>query len=483
MKKHETRIYKHVKHFNSDRSVSKHDVVKYESITRVDNASRSFGEKFGSSFPLSSFFNFPTFLVIFLLIILLPAFTLYTSNPSSYSSAQPVDDFAEFVDYGEMLGVPVLNISTYSEEEFFEDYHGISWNDYAASQGIEILSLTNLIRNGQFITDLNSDGLANYWYKAPVSSVPSLINGQQRITSFGGHSGELDLFYILANPFPVGNYYVSVGDFSGSVSSPFLVLFYLNDTNENSSIYSSFTTIPSSVSSIVSISSSESTGLLQFSFYKTGSNYSNTDYIQADNISFFNSSTYTKTQIDTALAHYGYLDYNVTYNLVDVSDPNYQAVYDAYWISGLFDQYLAEYGATSTGVELEVLDLNHKLFNAYRLGDELDVYNSSGDFDLVNYYDTNLYAFRDLGLPVVNGFVNLLGPNSLLIRTTTYLSMFWNYTLGALLIGFDQGMVDDAISDTVDFNAGNSYEDWNSDGVINWWESFLQSFANMNIYD
>jgi hypothetical protein len=161
---------------------------------------------------------------------------------------------------------------------------------------------------------------------------------------------------------------------------------------------------------------------------------------------------------------------------------DYNSVYDSYY-SGEYEQYFLNYGATASGDPIDVLDLNDELFLAFRLDDELDIYNATDEFDLVNYYDTNLYAFRDLGLPVVNGFVNLLGPNSLLIRTTTYLTMFWDYTLGALLIGIDQEMVDDAISDTVDFNSGNNYEDWNSDGVINWWESFLQSFANMNIYD
>lgn len=173
---------------------------------------------------------------------------------------------------------------------------------------VDYLSLTNLIQNGQFTSDSNSDGLADYWLK---SDTATLNNGIQYITS----SGSQGFLYVLSNITVGQNYYMYL-DYITTESG-----YYYNITTMGQETFQ--TGVGSGKYSIV-MQANNNPGT--FPVFYNVAEYS----IGVDNVSLFNSSTYTKTQIDTALTNFGYLPYNITYSLPDSTDADFTDRYVIY---------------------------------------------------------------------------------------------------------------------------------------------------------
>ena len=76
--------------------------------------------------------------------------------------------------------------------------------------------------------------------------------------------------------------------------------------------------------------------------------------LSIDDVSLFNSSTYSKTQIDTALSNYGYLPYNVATSMYDETDLDFQDAYAEFF--GSYEDFviedLGEFGYVDYSVDI-----------------------------------------------------------------------------------------------------------------------------------
>jgi hypothetical protein len=184
------------------------------------------------------------------------------------------------------------------------------------ADGVTVLSLTNLIQNGQFSVDSNNDGLADNW-SIPDGGTPSIVSGVQRVY---GNNILYGVSLLQERVLTGGQnyYYACVG--SGNASTDFTRQIYFrtgydfmyNSTTPFTNLSTIFTSATNNVQFKYIIRHVPATIPLP-----------STAYMAVDNVSLFNSGAYTKAQIDTALSKFGYLTYNTAYSLPDVTDGDF----------------------------------------------------------------------------------------------------------------------------------------------------------------
>ena len=197
------------------------------------------------------------------------------------------------------------------------------------TENITVLSLTNLVQNGQFsngttgwtggtlsVVDGKLNSTAVSQYGATFQSIGAVVAGQNsyfRWTDFFNSSNQVSVRVqnITATPYTV--YY--------SRSA--------NNTNISDSVIFTF--------------SASSNAAITITDNRAGSWTTST----LDNVVFFNNiGSYTKSQIDTALGWSGYLTYNTAYSLPDTTDSDFTAGY--------------YYGGANIGAGLYIYDLGDK---------------------------------------------------------------------------------------------------------------------------
>ena len=217
-----------------------------------------------------------------------------------------------------------------------------TWVDYAVDYGVEVLTLTNLIQNGQFTTDSNSDGLADGLIAGGANVLGySLSNGVQSWIHNGVETFSRSLVFTQSISFTISQKY------------------YFSFTSNNvNSLFDS--EIPSSqlyISNLINgLNSFIWTAPVNMSFYstylgiKTGTTNSS-----IMSVTIFNSGSYTKSQIDTAIENYGYFEYDEEIEVVDTLDVNYlSALYSYLGIPSLsISQLDYWYNIYSVLIELE----------------------------------------------------------------------------------------------------------------------------------
>jgi len=209
-----------------------------------------------------------------------------------------------------------------------ETMQAITFQDYLDSQHYEKeITLTNLIQNGQFTTDSNNDGLADNWTNmSSMGMLPSITENGQKFLANGATvecMGAYQNVVITQNQ----KYYVSLtmAKSQADFSQQYIYTLGSGEQSLINNLDQNWVSIPQS---IIFTSNYNNTSF-RFTSYRSY-HIQNTFYTM-DNVSLFNSSTYTKTQIDTALANYGYLPYNVTTSMYDETDVDFQTLYTEFF--------------------------------------------------------------------------------------------------------------------------------------------------------
>lgn len=262
-------------------------------------------------------------------------------------SANDVDKIQTALEDEIQYGTWVPDTYVYS----YYDLHGFTFTEFADYQGVNILELNQLIINGDFSVDSNSDGLADNW-SLYQSQTPSLSSGAQRVYG-NGINYNMGLYHtnisVISSHYyyyysdieyswtPINGYYYN----SISVAPTLIILF-----DQHADVFTS-------------ISQSSATGTA--SFYTRLSDQSSAvipinEWVQFNEIMLFDlglTTPYTLSQIDSNIAYYGYLTYG-THELVDVTDSGY-ATTVSNW-NTLESEYAIIYGNWQDGISFATFE-------------------------------------------------------------------------------------------------------------------------------
>jgi len=338
-------------HFNADKSFSYDDKVK-----TVEKVTTSHGR-----FPFMGLLNMETFVAIFFLLLFAGAFTQYKLFPAYYDFDDHVVNENGYFTYIDTLGLDFVDVDGdgvtghldlvsdvadfTSADTFYEDYYGETFNEFLIRRGnVAVLSLTNLIQNGQFLNEENN------W--SDSTNILTITNSVGYFSGIAGSSFEQTVGMTSGI-----SYYLSVYTYINGAGTFNL---RLRSSPTNIIADQSLTSTPMSYSYVFTDNTSPS-----FIRYVSASGTNLNSIV--DNFSLFSSGSYTKTQIDTALAYYGYLAYNTTYNLPDRSDSDFTAEYNLYY-DGTYERYLDLYD-TTTDKTWMLPDIDDPRFDALGLDD------------------------------------------------------------------------------------------------------------------
>lgn len=415
---------------------------------------RTFGEHLGNAFPMSGLLGLPVFVFLFFLILTFPAIQHFLTYPERFivddgtnvSYGIEVSDYNELSDYARYVGIDVVSDPDLSSEDaFYIWYHGKTWTQYAGDNGVTVLTLTNLIQNGRFVDNTT-------WAASGGSFTVS--NGEALFTA----SAQFQRVYKLITISASTNYYLNakVKTTSNLVGLRFIGISVFAVYHSGSGNYETLTGV---INSTTFSGSHEA-----FSVVDTRS--SGWNQIIFDDAILFASGSYTKTQLDSAIAFYGYPTYNVTYNWPDVTDTDYQTAYDNYY-NGLYETYLEYYDAVDLD-GFDVPDPTHDLFYAYGLDDVTKLYLDEGIFNFTNYYWVNTEHYTIVGNQVMDGLDEVIGEGSILqilMETVKYMSV-------SLLTNED-----------LEESGYPTYTDLNTDGELSFWEKLVYALRDFSLSD
>lgn len=279
----------------------------------------------------------------------------------------------------------IENLDTTTIETFAASYHGVSWLTYAAANGVTILIVKNLIQNGDMAVDANNNGIADGFSLASGNNTASLSNGLQTV-NIGSHTylGLVHGISTTANT----DIYIALNVHSRPSIGGFV--FYMPNTNGTTTLTSASGGGTGLFSDTGTVSATPATYIDMYGT-STGTGIP-LNWIVLDFMIAFHYSGYTKTQLDAAITFYGYPAYNVIYNWPDVTDPDYQAVYDSYYNMQLYDLFVDVYGSSArTGYAPDVTESDFvRHLNRFRgkYGLQLDDFNPDVDLLRTRYVMT-----------------------------------------------------------------------------------------------
>jgi hypothetical protein len=272
------------------------------------------------------------------------------------------------------------------------------------TENITVLSLTQMITNGQFTVSSDWTG-----YNGTITYDQ---NGTLTI-AVGQINGTIYQYITIA----IGNYYIKL-DYQQNALGTSAPRVYLGNIQASTLVNDTSLHVGESV--LYTLGTSGTT----FQVWKSDA----LESITIDNVSLFNSGSYTKSQIDTALTYTGYLPYNTAYSIPDFTDVNFYST----TIEGGPINYMVR--GTSIGTSTEIIHYD-MLFN-----DEGNNYDSAmdgsfgtgwtrfdayrtiyGDPATVGYYD-DFTAIDTASLPnaVRNDFI------ADVVDRDYYIDLFWD---------------------------------------------------------
>jgi len=291
--------------------------------------------------------------------------------------------------------------------------------EFAEANGVRIITLTNLIVNGDFSTDSNSDGLAdNFILRRSIN--PVLLNNIQRVYGSATNTsmGLQYIITILNN----NNYYFNLGLYNSNVlDSPYFVLqsntgytYYTISGTNHSNLSALFKNTSGSASSLHLYSVSSTTTLL-------------TDFVEFENFIMFDlgvTPIYTKSQLDDLIAYYGYFEGSI--DLVDITDNKFET------IAMLF------FGLDYPQITQELLQATRR--RICTLDDSEQAYIDNPEF----------YTPYDIGNKVIEAYQNFFSDTVGFINDASEVVIdIWNWTSTALLQTID--WFTQAFKDIADF--------------------------------
>lgn len=258
----------------------------------------------------------------------------------------------------QLLTFGSVTLATFVYEQTDEQsFYSMTFEDYLIENGItEDITVTNKAQNGQFTTDSNSDGLADSWQKFSQTT-GTLENGIQRINLTTPTVNMV--LYQSINFSSSTNYYVNFSWWKKSLSFPGNQYLYLTGSTEQSILLNSNANWSNSYSNIF-VSNYANTSMRFYSYYSSG--FIEGDYFEVDNVVILESNSYTKSQLDTFIANYGYPVYNIATSGYDELDTDFQTAYTDFFgsytdftVSDLSE--IRYYGYTMTKAEIGLTEV------------------------------------------------------------------------------------------------------------------------------
>lgn len=395
---------------------------------------------------------------------------MYESDELGWMPGQEMLTFQDFVDYADAVGVSILSFDdidpmNYVPEGYDQSLESLfygktddeSWLDFVVYNDGDVLSLTNLITNGDF------DGGYTNW---TLCCGASYSENQLYSNVVGNHPYGLQTFTSIS----IGhNIYVSGDAKIISMSTSQIPLFDLRNATQIT-YHPNQTLTADSLYHTYSALITNNLYTVDRLYFGSANKNINIEWF-LDNALIFDlgsSTTYTKSQLDSNIAYYGY--FSGSRSLPDVTDSYVQdLLIDYLAFKVLYESAVAyQFYGDDRDIWLSeeypyVPDIDCPLYFALSLDDLYSRYHTTGSFDFVNYYMTGYFdgddvsPYDDIGDAVVSGVV-----------------------YSADVIDIISGYISDVFGDSNDMRY---CEDLNSDGTCSWIERFLYNLANMNIYD